>query len=438
VNAVQQPIRQYLAAPANWKKPLKFNRRRTMIGRNTRARTHFRRAALLLLAGLLLLVVPVILAQDAAPAAPTAATLTLGKTTTPAGGQDFRLTAVSYQGFWGRGAANTGTYRQPRDVDVDAAGNFYISDHRNSRVTKLNAAGAFVAQIGGPGRGNGQLVRPNAVAVSGNTLAVADTENHRIALFNTNGAFIRNLGSRGTGNGQFEQPNGVAYDAAGNLYVADTWNHRIQVFDANGMFLRQWGVAGSGVGQLRFPAHLDLDAAGNVYVTDSNNHRVLVFNNSGVFIRRIGGLGNAPGLFYLPVGIDVGQDGYVYVSDTYNNRVQKFTLVGAFVAQWNKREGAAILSRPNGLLALGSQVYVSDIDANRVIRYSQGTVLVDHGQQQSLSLPAGTYDVTEAGKAGWTFGNATCNGGNATSIPNGVRLTLTDGGAVTCGFVNNQ
>lgn len=415
-----------------------------MTGRNTRARTYFRRAAaLLLLAVLLVLIVPIALGQDAAPesapAAPAAATLTLGKTTTPAGGQDFRLTAVSYQGFWGRGTANSGTYRQPRDVDVDATGNFYVSDHRNSRVTKLNSAGKLVIQIGGPGRGDGKMVRPNAVAVSGNTLAVADTENHRITFFNTtNGNFIRNLGgTQGSGNGQFNLPNGVAYDAAGNLYVADTWNHRIQVFNSAGTYLRQWGTLGSAPGQFRFPAHLDLDPTGNVYVTDSNNHRIQVFTGNGVFVRQIGGVGNAPGQFYLPVGIDVGLDSYLYVSDTYNNRVQKLTTDGTFVAQWNQA-GAAIISRPNGLLALGTMVYVSDIDINRVHHYSQGTVTIDHGEQRAFPLPAGTYDITEAAKSGWTFGSATCAGGNPSPIANGVRVTLADGAAVACGFVNTQ
>ncbi|WP_374688856.1 6-bladed beta-propeller [Promineifilum sp.] len=415
-----------------------------MTGRHTRARTYFRRraAALLLLAVLLVLLVPGVLAQDAAPesapAAPTAATLTLGKTTTPAGGLDFRLTALSYQGFWGRGTANSGTYRQPRDIAVDATGNFYVTDHRNSRVTKLSPAGKLLLQIGGPGRQPSNLLRPNAIAISGTTLAVADTENNRIAFYNTtNGSFIRWLGAQGTGNGQFDRPNGVAYDAAGNLYVADTWNHRIQVFNASLTYLRQWGTLGSGAGQFRFPAHLDLDATGNVYVSDSNNHRLQVFTGNGVFVRQIGSVGNAPGQFYLPVGIDVGLDSYLYVSDTYNNRVQKLTTDGTFVAQWNQA-GASTISRPNGLLALGALVYVSDIDANRVQRYSQGTVTLDHGEQRAFPLPAGTYDITEAAKSGWTFGSATCTGGNPSPITNGVRVTLADGASVSCGFVNTQ
>lgn len=397
-----------------------------------------RRVALLvMLIGLLALVVQVGLAQSEAPAAVGAGTLTVGKSTTPAGGQDFWVTAASFQNAWGSKGKGNGQYRQPRDVATDAAGNFYVSDHQNSRIQKLSPTGAFLSSFGAPGRKNGQLLRPNAIAVSGNTVIVTDTDNHRIAEFNTNGNFIRNWGSEGTGNGQFSYPQGVAVDGAGNVYIADTFNHRIQVFTAAGAYLRQWGTLGSGQGQLRFPAHIDFDAAGNLYVADSNNNRIQVFSDQGVFVRQISGFGTGPGQLRVPVGLDVSADGYVYVSDTFNNRVQKFTTAGAFVGLWSQAGGKAI-SRPNGLLAIGANVYVTDIDAHKVQIYSQASFLVDHGQQLSASLPAGTYTVVEAPKSGWTFNSATCNAGNPASIPGGVSVALADGATVVCTFANSQ
>lgn len=391
------------------------------------------------LVGLLALITTAALAQDApaAPAAPANATLTLGVTTTPAGGQDFWLTAVSFQSSWGSGGKQQGQFRQPRDVEIDAAGNFYISDHRNSRIQKFGATGNFISVIGGPGKGQGKLLRPNAIAISGNQLAVADTDNHRVVIYNTTGAFVRQWGTFGTGNGQFDRPNGVAYDAAGNLYVADTWNHRIQVFNSQGVYVRQWGTLGSGDGQLRFPAHLDFDAGGNLFVADSNNHRVQVFTADGVFVRKFGVTGTAPGQLRYPVGIDVA-DGFVYVTDTFNNRVQKYTATGAFVAVWSQVVGNNTISRPNGLLAVGNRLYVSDIDANRIQIFSQATATVDHAQQVPLTLPAGTYSVTQAPQTGWTFSSATCTGGNPTAIAGGVRLSLADGAAVSCTFASNQ
>ncbi len=397
-----------------------------------------RRVALLvILFGLLALVVQVGLAQSEAPAAVGAGTLTVGKSTTPAGGQDFWVTAVSFQNALGSKGKGNGQFRQPRDVATDAAGNFYISDHQNSRIQKFSPNGAFLSSIGTRGRKNGQLLRPNAIAVSGNTVLITDTDNHRIAEFNTNGNFIRNWGSQGTGNGQFSYPQGVAVDAAGNIFIADTFNHRIQVFSAAGAYLRQWGTLGSGPAQLRFPAHIDFDAAGNLYVADSNNHRIQVFNDQGTFVRQISGFGTGPGQVRVPVGLDVA-DGFVYVSDTFNNRVQKFTTTGAFVGLWSQAAGGQAISRPNGLLALGANVYVSDIDAGKVHIYSQASFQVDDGQQLSASLPAGTYTVVEAPKAGWTLNSATCNAGNPSSIPGGVNVALADGATVVCTFANGQ
>lgn len=397
-----------------------------------------RRVALLaILFGLLALVVQVGFAQSEAPRAANAGTLTIGKSTTPAGGQDFWVSAVSFQNAWGSKGKGNGQFRQPRDVDVDAAGNFYISDHQNSRVQKFSANGTYLSSIGTRGRKNGQLLRPNAIAISGNSLYVTDTDNHRIAEFNINGNFVRNWGSLGAGNGQFNYPQGVAVSGAGEIYVADTFNHRIQVFSAAGAYVRQWGTLGSGQGQLRFPTHIDFDTAGNLYVADSNNHRIQVFSSQGVFVRQISGFGTGPGQVRVPVGLDVA-DGFVYVSDTFNNRVQKFTTNGAFVGLWSQAAGGQTISRPNGLLALGTAVYVSDIDAGKVQIYSQSSFLVDHGQQLSASLPAGTYTVVEAPKTGWTFNSATCNVGNPSSIAGGVSVSLANGATVVCTFANSQ
>jgi DNA-binding beta-propeller fold protein YncE len=268
------------------------------------------------LVGLLALVATAALAQDApaAPAAPASATLTLGVATTPAGGQDFWLTAVSFQTSWGSGGKQLGQFRQPRDIDVDAAGNFYISDHRNSRIQKFSAAGGFMGQIGSQGKGQGKLLRPNALSIFGNQLAVADTDNHRVVIYNTNGAFVRQWGTFGTGNGQFNLPNGVAYDAAGDLYVADTWNHRIGCSTAR--------VSASLVARLpadgqRAPPTSTLTPRAT-YVADStttgSRSSTPMVSTTQVWCD---GRGQAA---CYPVGVDVA-DGFVY-DHTFNNRVK--------------------------------------------------------------------------------------------------------------------
>ena len=384
-----------------------------------------------------LLMVSAVGAQEA-PAATSSATLTLRMTTTPAGGQGFWLSAAGFETSWGRVGKENGQYRQPRDIDRDADGNFYVSDHRNSRIQKLSPTGDFIRRIGGQGRMQGKLLRPNAIAVSGNQLVVADTDNNRIVVFTTEGAYVRAFGSLGTADGKFDRPNGVAVGPDNNIYVADTFNHRIEVFSPDGTFLRKWGSLGSGDGQLRYPAHMDFDSAGNLYVADSNNHRIQVFNTSGVFQRKFGVFGSGPGQFNVPVGVEVGEDGYLYVAEAFGNRIQKLTTTGAYVAHWSQVAGGATISRPNGLIQVGQRLYATDLDANRIQIFAQSTQTLNDGQQQALTLPAGTYDVTQTPKTGWTFGSATCSGGNPTAITRGARLTLPDGAAITCTFAAHQ
>ena len=44
------------------------------------------------------------------------------------------------------------------------------------------------------------------------------------------GAFLAQWGTDGGGEGEFYRPNGIAVDLQGNVYVADAGNNRIQKF----------------------------------------------------------------------------------------------------------------------------------------------------------------------------------------------------------------
>ncbi len=382
------------------------------------------------------LAVQISLAQDKFPSRkPAAASLTVGVSTDPAGGEGFEITAVSSQVALGRpGVGNiAGRFAQPRDVVSDADGNFYVSNHINNRIIKFSPGYRYIRTIGSPGSGDGQLRQPNQLAVHGARLYVPDTNNHRVSIFTTDGAFVRSFGSLGSGNGQFNQPQGVAIDGDGNVYITDTFNHRIQVFSSEGVYLRQWGQLGSSAGQFRFPTHLDFDDAGNLYAMDSNNSRIQVFDKQGTFIRQLGTPGSGPGQLRIPVGLDIA-GGYLYIADTFNNRIQKWTLDGQYVAHWATGENGALLDRPNGLLVSGDMVYVTDIHNNRVQVYSQRTFALDDGHEVTAELATGTYDVTQAPAAGWSLANATCDGGNPTTIANGVRVLLGNNISVSCSF----
>ena len=75
------------------------------------------------------------------------------------------------------------------------------------------------------------------------------------------GAFLAEWGSNGSGDGEFKNPAGIAVDAAGNVHVADTDNFRIQEFTAAGAFVTKWGTNGSGDAQFDYPLGIAVDGS---------------------------------------------------------------------------------------------------------------------------------------------------------------------------------
>ncbi len=388
----------------------------------------------LLILMLLALVAGAALAESGAT---QSATLTLGKTTSPAGGEDFPVTAVGFVG------TVTTSFISPRDIDSDRDGNLYVVGNRASKVQVLNAAGQSIDKWGTKGRDPQEMFLPEDIAVVDDgasiLVIVADTGNSRLQTFDEKGTFKGTIGGPGTGNGQFDRPQGVAVKTTGDIYVADTYNHRIQVFDRNGTYLRQWGSQGSANGQFSYPSGIELGPDGNVYVVDSNNNRVQVFSSTGQFLRKWGGPGTGPGKFNIPVHAFVAADGTVLVSDTYNHRVQKFSAVGRYLGQWGTEgTGNGQFERPNGIFITDDGLtYVVDIDNSRLELFAQATVFLDDGDKRVLNLPAATYDINEVVEGDWALDEVVCEGAAADPLPNGVQVTLADDDQVACTFANN-
>src|SRR5258705_433416 len=81
--------------------------------------------------------------------------------------------------------------------------------------------------------------------VGAGLVLVADAANHRVQKFASTGAYIAQWGLQGSGNGEFNAPQAVATNAVNNVYVADSNNRRIQKFTNAGTYITQWGSQGS-------------------------------------------------------------------------------------------------------------------------------------------------------------------------------------------------
>lgn len=255
---------------------------------------------------------------------------------------------------------------------------------------------------GGPGSDSGLFRAPKGLAMDAQgNLYVADSQNHRIQVFDPSGVLLRQWGREGSGPGQFLEPWGLDVDAQGYVYVADTWNHRIQVFDAEGNYVRSWGTFGqtgaTGDGNLLYgPRDVAVDGDGNIYVSDTGNKRIVKYTPEGVMLLGIGGAGSEPGRFQEPVGIAVQSDGTLYVADTWNRRIQVFGSDGRLLRTWDvfAWESVSVVNKPYLALDAGGCVYATDPEGYRVLVFSSEGDLLDVWGQfgtdlSSMQLPTG-------------------------------------------------
>lgn len=212
---------------------------------------------------------------------------------------------------------------------ITPAGEYLVAEPDAHQIRAIDVVtGETLRTIGKYGSGEGEFVRPHAVAVAPQgQLFVADTLNHRVQVFYPCGGFVRAFGGFGAADRKLCAPEGVAADER-FIYVADTGNDRVQVFDHEGRYVRSIGRHGSGRGEFNRPVDIACGEGGRLFVCDADNARVQWFAADGAWLGMTGGWGQLPGWFANPGGIDV-HEGRLYVADSGNHRVQVFEIRGA-------------------------------------------------------------------------------------------------------------
>ncbi|HEX8689155.1 MAG TPA: hypothetical protein VF729_02810, partial [Solirubrobacterales bacterium] len=136
---------------------------------------------------------------------------------------DFVLQIPEDQLTPGEGAAELDG---PRDIAGNPdTGHVYITDAENARISKYTAWGLFVKAWGwGVENGASEL----------QSCGPAQPEAEPPPS-------LCQRGSEGSGEGQLARPNGIAVDSAGDIYVLDRLNLRVQKFSPAGEFLLMFG-----------------------------------------------------------------------------------------------------------------------------------------------------------------------------------------------------
>jgi len=209
-------------------------------------------------------------------------------------------------------------------VAIDAEREELWASDMAGNVYKYNKKGEVLLALG---RGQkGQLKNPTGLAFDrkNNRLFIVDTKQHKIFVFNRDGNPIASFGKPGKGDGELAYPVALAVDDDGRIYVSDSGNFRVQIFDSDFRFLKKFGVIGTAYGELGHPKGIAVDSEKNIYVVDAAANAIKIFNNEGQLLLVLGDTGIEPGQFWLPVCIYMDEEDRLYTTETLNRRVQVF------------------------------------------------------------------------------------------------------------------
>ncbi len=257
------------------------------------------------------------------------------------------------------GAATAAQLNGPVGLAVDAIGNVFISDTRNSVIRKVDTAGVITTIAGNttPGfAGDGgaataaELNRPAGLAIdASNNLYIADARNNRVRIINTSGVIntLAGTGTAGyTGDGgaataaTMSEPSAVAIRSNGNILITDSRNNALRSINSSGTIATLAGTgtagyAGDGgaatAALITSPSAVYADGAGNIYLADLSN-AVRKINASDVITTVAGngtpgysGDGSAATLaqINLPAGVALDASGNLYIADNTNNVIRR-------------------------------------------------------------------------------------------------------------------
>ena len=301
---------------------------------------------------------------------------------------------------FGERGVKAGQFHYPTGLAVDGVGTVFIADANNHRVQRVTPGGG-VSIIGGRGNGRGQFLSPQGVATDGeDSFYVVEQGNHRVQKFTRDGVLTLVFGRPGRGEGELNGPTAIAVaPGSGDIFLADTGNSRVQRFDAAGYFLNAIGTPGGFFPHLSSPQAVSVEAGGGLSVADTFAQRLLRYDPLGRLDRQIGGEvrrrnagGTAPISFYQPRALAADPAGLLYVADggepnaitgETRGRVQCLSLPdGHLLATLEKAgRGLGTLLRPGGL-AVGpaaepghhgqitrGDLYVADTLNHRILRF---------------------------------------------------------------------
>lgn len=253
----------------------------------------------------------------------------------------------------------------PVSVLPDYDGSFWVAAYSSNELLKITLNGKVIERITGPLTG---FDRPmDIIRLNDGNLLLSESAGDRLALLSSNGKFIKYIGSKGRGVGNLVGPQFMAVDSMGRIYVTDYGNRRVDVFDTDGTGLYYFGGKSGSFKGLKCPTGIAV-TGDSVFVADSSTGCIYEFDRSGNYVRDL----VEQKTFSKPESLKLWQDNLI-VTDT--NRIVSVDISSGAVFEYAKT-GNAPSRITCAVPDVNNNVLVSDIKANEIYVMSKVQELV--------------------------------------------------------------
>jgi sugar lactone lactonase YvrE len=311
----------------------------------------------------------------------------------------------------------------PGGIDVDAAGNVYVTNTGNDTIAKYVPGSlaniwtlSWTRGIRGAALAQGNFEDPRDIAVDANNIYVADTGHSFMQILNTDGTFVSKWAY------PFRSPIGVSVGSDGSglagfsherILVSNGGTGVVDVFDGSRTHLfaippRLGSNAGS------------RDAAtdprnGDIYVDDYRHDMIQKYDKSGSWLLSWGGSSAlACQKVPRPYGVDVADDGTVYVASSNNNALRAFTPTGGCIRQYGSSGTGEFqfsqLRRVAVEPGASPRIFGADLWGIKVLVFNQAGTLLDRIGSWPKPAAGGFNEVHDvAVSSGFVFAPDTAN-----------------------------
>jgi DNA-binding beta-propeller fold protein YncE len=261
---------------------------------------------------------------------------------------------------------NTLIFNQPVSVLSNPDGSFWAVAYTSNEVLRLDMNGLVLNRVRGSLTAG--FSRPMDIArMQDGSLVVSEFFGDRLSLLTPQGQYVRSFGNKGRGQGQLMGPQYLALDSFDNIYVTDFGNARVVVFDRDGNGLFSFGGKSPGFPGFKAPTGIAI-IHDDLYVADAVSGAIYRFDRSGNYM----GVALPEKTFVRPEGMRNFGD-YLLLADS--NRLFSIDTATGMIFE-NARTGNA----PSRLTSLSADVngniLASDFQSNEIYLMSRIDELV--------------------------------------------------------------